>query len=209
MASHFSQVMANLVDPAHVPFLHVDSLAKYANLREHQLRFASIEQRADGAIVAQARYEDEPVTAATPTCNHTIYSPYVTNDRYRDPTKKLVVDFWYLMVPIGPGKTRYLFRQYRNFLTHPLVQRFMNWRFRRFANVALEEDRLIVEGQHARLAQGLRFKHLVATDALVLRYQRMINELDDGRTWFTGYGSKPAGDAGVCTSSLGRYGRAR
>jgi phenylpropionate dioxygenase-like ring-hydroxylating dioxygenase large terminal subunit len=209
IASHFSQVMANLVDPAHVPFLHVDTLARYANLREHRMRFARIDERADGVIVSQARYEDEPVTAQTPTYNHTIYSPFVTNDRYRDPAKTLVVDFWYLMVPIAPGKTRYLFRQYRNFLTHPLIRRAMNWRFRRFADVALEEDRVIVEGQHARLAQGLDFKQLVATDTLVLRYQRMVNALDDGKAWFAGYGGRTTGDAEVCRGSLGRYAGAR
>jgi len=205
IASHFSQVLANLVDPAHVPFLHVDSLAAYANLKEHKMRFERIEELPDGTLVSKARYVDDGVDEHTPTYNHTVYSPFVANDCYRDPQKTLVVDFWYLMVPVAPGKTRYLFRQYRNFLTHPLIQRPMNWRFRRFANVALEEDRLIIEGQHARLAAGLDFKQLVATDTLVLRYQRMVNALDDGQAWFTGYGGRQTGDAEVCRGSLGRY----
>ena len=192
-----------------MPFLHVDTLARFARLSQHKMRFTRIEECADGRIVSRARYEDEPVTEQTPTYNHTIYSPFVTNDRYRDPAQSMVVDFWYLMVPIAPGRTRYLFRQYRNFMVHPLLQRLINWRFRQFAMVALEEDRLILEGQHARLAKGLSFRQLVATDTLVLRYQRLVNSLDTGTEWFSGYGPGAADEASVCRTSLGHYDRAQ
>lgn len=204
IGTHFSQVLSNLVDPAHVPFVHEHTLAKYGKIRGHQMRFFSLEERPDGTIASKARYEDETVTDDTPVYNHTIHSPFVVNDFFHDRGKDLILDFWYLAVPLTKDRSIYLFRQYRSFLTHPLAQRLVRRRFEKLAAAALDEDRRVLEGQYTRLSQGARFERLVQSDRMVARYQKLVNAREHVDTWFRGFGEGDRGRASVAQSSLGR-----
>ena len=198
---HYSLLLSNLSDPAHVQFVHPSILARFIGQNNFVVRFLDVTVNADGWPTARTEVENGG------RINHYQYmyqSPFlitkVINGWFG---KKPMTNYhWEFAVPLKRNLTRFFFLQYRTFFNSWLARLALGRLYERMAKTTAEEDRRVLEGQQSRLEQGAEFRALASSDRLLRPYHDKINSIERAEDWFSHFDSPLVDAASVSQSAI-------